>query len=264
MSHAFGELLMQYRNRKNGLSQAKLAQIVGYDPAVVTRMAQGMRDLTGPSGRERVVRIISALQGEGVLHSLEEANALLTSANMPPLYDGLPAEAALIQAFIPAHAAHIAGHRPPPVAPAHNLPVLLTSYIGRDHEIAELVAQLQTTRLLMLAGPGGVGKSRLALQVVNDALQRDVMVHGFVDGVWLIQLAPINDPALIAGAIAAILGLRPSGRSAHDVLIEYLCDKSSLLILDNCEHLIQACAEFVEALLRTCPHVRVLAAVVSR
>lgn len=259
MSHAFGELLMQYRNRKNGLSQAKLAQIVGYDPAVIARMAQGARDLTGPSGRERVVRIISALQGEGVLHSLEEANALLTSANMPPLYDGLPAEAALIQAFIPVHAAHISGHRPPPVAPAHNLPVLLTSYIGRDHEIAELVAQLQTTRLLMLTGPGGVGKSRLALQVVDEALQRDVMAHGFVDGVWLIQLAPVNDPALIAGAIAAILGLHPSGRSAHDVLIECLRDKRSLLILDNCEHLIQACAEFVEALLRTCPHVRVLA-----
>jgi len=93
MAHPFGELLTQLRARKSGLSQSRLARIVGYDPALLARMCQGHRDLTGPSGRERIIRIIGALLDENVLHNLDEANALLSAAQMPPLYEGLLTEA---------------------------------------------------------------------------------------------------------------------------------------------------------------------------
>jgi hypothetical protein len=84
MSHPFGNLLSQYRARKSGLSLARLANLAGYDKAILVRMGQGKKDLTGPSGRERVVRLIAILTDEGALTTLDEANALLTAAAMPP------------------------------------------------------------------------------------------------------------------------------------------------------------------------------------
>lgn len=99
MSHPFGDLLLQFRARKRGLSQTRLAHLVGYDPAILARMSQGKKDLTGPSGRGRVVRVIEVLREEGVLTTLNEANELMAAADMPPLYDGLPVEAALIQSL---------------------------------------------------------------------------------------------------------------------------------------------------------------------
>ncbi len=86
MSHVFGDLLSQYRGRKHGLTQAKLAQSAGLDPTILGRMAQGKKDLTGPSGRDRVLRIIEALHAQGAIATQEEANALLASASFPPLF----------------------------------------------------------------------------------------------------------------------------------------------------------------------------------
>src|SRR5437879_5906335 len=97
MSHPFGDLLRQYRARKAGLSQTRLAELAGYDQAVLVRMSQGRKDLTGPSGRERVVRIITALRDEGVLTALSEANAFLKAAGMAPLFEGQAAEREIIQ-----------------------------------------------------------------------------------------------------------------------------------------------------------------------
>src|SRR6266542_4047040 len=102
MSHPFGDLLNHHRARKTGLTLALLANLAGYDKAILVRMGQGKKDLTGPSGRERVVRIIGTLRAEGVLATLAEANALLEAARMPPLYAGSPDEAALLQALQPA------------------------------------------------------------------------------------------------------------------------------------------------------------------
>jgi plasmid maintenance system antidote protein VapI len=168
MAHPFGELLTRYRARKYGLSQARLAKVLGYDPAVIARMAQGQKDLTGPTGREKVVRIIGVLHGEDVLHTLEEANGLLAAANMPPLYEGLPGEAALIDSLTPA-AEPAPASRP---GIPHNRPAPLTSFIGREQEVTELTDRIQATRLLTLTGSGGVGKSRLAQQVAAEALHR--------------------------------------------------------------------------------------------
>ena len=85
--HAFGELLAQYRARKSGLTQARLASLSGYDQSILVRMSQGKKDLTGPSGRERVVRLIETLADQGALATLDEADALLLAADMPPLFE---------------------------------------------------------------------------------------------------------------------------------------------------------------------------------
>ena len=95
--HAFGNLLKQLRSRVPGLTQARVAELAGYDPAVITRMAQGLQDLTGPQTRTRVLRVIQALDEAGALHRLEDANALLAAANLSPLIEARYAEAELIQ-----------------------------------------------------------------------------------------------------------------------------------------------------------------------
>ena len=113
---------------------------------------------------------------------------------------------------------------------------------------------LADTRLLTLTGSGGCGKTRLALAVASELLE------GFEDGVWMVELAPLADPSLVAQAVASTLGVREQpARSPTETLSDYLGSKKVLLVLDNCEHLIEACAELAEALLRFCPELRVLA-----
>ena len=113
---------------------------------------------------------------------------------------------------------------------------------------------LADTRLLTLTGSGGCGKTRLALAAAGE------LSEGFEEGVWLVELAPLADPSLVAQAVAATLGVREQpGRSPTDTLSNYLGSKKVLLVLDNCEHLVEACAELAEALLRFCPELRVLA-----
>ncbi len=136
----------------------------------------------------------------------------------------------------------------------NNLPVQLTSFVGREREIAEVKRLLGTTRLLTLTGVGGTGKTRLSLKVASD------VVETFRDGVWLVELAPLADPALVPQTVAAALNLREeAGRSITTTLTDYLRDKKLLLILDNCEHLLEACAQLATTLLRSCPHVTILA-----
>jgi hypothetical protein len=116
----------------------------------------------------------------------------------------------------------------------NNLPLQLTSFIGRQREMQEARKLLASARLLTLIGPGGTGKTRLSLQVAAEQLPE------FKDGVWLIELAPLADPAFIVSTIASVLGLHEvPGIPLLNVLIDYLRAKSLLLILDNCEHLIE-------------------------
>jgi predicted ATPase/class 3 adenylate cyclase/DNA-binding CsgD family transcriptional regulator len=136
----------------------------------------------------------------------------------------------------------------------HNLPVALTSFVGRHHEMAEVAQLLMAHRLVTLTGTGGCGKTRLALQVAADATSEHA------DGVWLIELAPISDPALVPTAVARALGYRDEPfRSTIQTLTHHLGAKTSLLILDNCEHLIQACALLTQTLLQSCPNLKVAA-----
>jgi DNA-binding SARP family transcriptional activator len=132
--------------------------------------------------------------------------------------------------------------------PRHNLPLQLTSFIGREKEIAAVTRLLQGARLVTLTGPGGTGKTRLALQVAAGLLEQ------FADGVWLVELAPLFDPALVPAIAARALGLREmTGPQVISLLQEYLEHRQLLLILDNCEHVVEACARLAEILLQACP-----------
>ena len=136
----------------------------------------------------------------------------------------------------------------------NNLPVQLTSFIGRDHELAEVKRLLTTTRLLTLTGSGGTGKTRLALHVAGEVLNQSA------DGVWFIELAPLSDPALVPVAIASVLGVQQEhGRPLLATLLDWLRPKQLLLILDNCEHLIAACAALADGALHSSREMRILA-----
>jgi predicted ATPase/class 3 adenylate cyclase len=129
----------------------------------------------------------------------------------------------------------------------HNLPLQLTSFVGRERELAAVRALLAQHRLVTLTGPGGVGKTRLGLQAAADLL------GGYQDGVWLVELAPLADPALVPQAVAAAVGVREEpGRPLLATLTDALTPRRLLLVLDNCEHLIEASARLSEALLRAC------------
>ncbi len=135
-----------------------------------------------------------------------------------------------------------------------NLPAPLTSFVGRTREIADIKRRLAAARLLTLTGVGGCGKTRLALQV---AAELETQYH---DGAWFASLAPLTDPALVPQALVKILGLtEQSGRTLYDMLADYLRPRRLLLVLDNCEHLREACANLAHDLSIACPGLCILA-----
>lgn len=138
--------------------------------------------------------------------------------------------------------------------PPNNLPLELSSFVGREKELAEVKRLLQNTRLLTLTGSGGCGKTRLALAAADE------LVEGFDDGVWMVDLAPLANPSLVPQAVASTLGVRERpGSLLTEPLSQYIRPRKVLLVLDNCEHLVESCAALAEALLRSCPQLRVLA-----
>jgi len=213
----FGDLL-RYLRRREGLTQRELSIAVGYSEAQISRLEQNQR-LPDP--------------------------ATITARFAPALHleQELEVVARLLELTISAGA-----------SPRHNLPTQLTSFIGREREMAEVGRRLSASRLVTLTGPGGCGKTRLALQVAAE------LVAGYPDGVWLIELAPVSDPALVPQKVASILGVREElGQPLATALANHLREKSSLLVLDNCEHLVEACAQLTEMLLHACPGLRILA-----
>jgi predicted ATPase/class 3 adenylate cyclase len=136
----------------------------------------------------------------------------------------------------------------------HNLPAQMTSFIGREKELKEVRQALDTYRLVTLTGSGGVGKSRLSLQAGMQCL------GDFPDGVWLVELAAVTDPAIILPTILSIFHLREdTQRNPLDVLTDHLRDKTLLLLLDNCEHLIDVCAQVSASLLQSCSSLKIVA-----
>ena len=138
----------------------------------------------------------------------------------------------------------------------HNLPTQLTSFIGREKEMDELKKLITEHRMITLTGSGGAGKTRLALHAAADLLSL------FSGGVGFVELAPLDDPALLVQTLFSVFRLREDAqarRTPLEVLQDHLHPKSALLILDNCEHLIEACAQVSESLLRACPKLKILA-----
>lgn len=135
----------------------------------------------------------------------------------------------------------------------NNLPAAVSSFVGRASDIASTVDQLETTRLLSLTGAGGSGKTRLALQVAAELLPR------FADGIWFIDLAGLSEPGLVPQQVATTLHIpEKAGRAWIDVLVEYVAQRSLLLVLDNCEHLLESVASVVDVLLQAAPDLKVL------
>ena len=137
---------------------------------------------------------------------------------------------------------------------ANNLPVNTTRFIGRDREVAEIRERVVAERLVTLTGMGGAGKTRLALQVAAD------LVDHFSDGVWLVEYGPVADPSVVAQTSAAVLSVREEpGREPLATLVEHVRARDLLLLMDSCEHLVAACAELANALLRAAPRLHILA-----
>ncbi|MFI2478458.1 protein kinase [Nocardia xishanensis] len=133
-----------------------------------------------------------------------------------------------------------------------NVPLELTSFVGRRPELTAAKGLLPSSRLVTLTGIGGVGKTRLASRVAT-AVQ-----HNFADGVWLVELGDLHDHALLPGVIAAAVGLRPQEKPVLETLIDYLVSRQLLLVLDNCEQIVDGVANLVETLLRRCPKLQIL------
>jgi predicted ATPase/transcriptional regulator with XRE-family HTH domain len=141
-----------------------------------------------------------------------------------------------------------------PAKPLTNLPSMLTTFIGRQKAQVEIINHLNKYRLVSLTGPGGVGKTRLSIKVGEQVL------GDYPQGVWLVELASLNDPELLPQTVAALFGLVTQPNTpVTEMLGNFLRAKTILLILDNCEHLLDACAQFADTLLKSCPNLKILA-----
>jgi non-specific serine/threonine protein kinase len=217
----FGDLLRQYR-RAAGLTQEELADRAQVSPRAISDLERGARSRPW---RETIGLIAGALGLSAAERAKLEAAARQVG-RAEPAQD--------------APAPDVAG-----VAPRHNLPVALTSFVGRERELAEVKRLLATTRLLTLTGTGGCGKTRLALRVTMDVLEE------YPDGVWLVELAVLADPSLVPSTVAEVLGVRSAPDQPIDVALQtQLRERRLLLVLDNCEHLIDACAGLAHGILR--------------
>jgi non-specific serine/threonine protein kinase len=198
-----------------------------------------------PAQRALFVRV--ARQQLGIDHL-----AVVTPLPWAPVLPLAPSSAPSLPAPPPAVEEHIR------TAADHHLPSVLTSFVGRQRELAEVRRRLAQTaprvRLLTLTGPGGTGKTRLALQAAAEVAET------YHDGVWWVELAQILDAELLPYAVAAAVGAAEAPPTPLAVsVVEYLHSRHGLLVLDNCEHLVQACAELAGWLLSQCPHLQILA-----
>ncbi len=148
----------------------------------------------------------------------------------------------------------LTSHTSPSEGRGSSLPPTQTSFVGRERELVEIKRLLPSRRLLTIVGPGGIGKTRLALQVANE------VVDAYRDGVWMADLVPLRESSLVPATVSQLLGVaeRP-GKSSTEALCAYLKSRQVLLILDNCEHLVDACARLVDAILRNTKDITIIA-----
>jgi predicted ATPase/DNA-binding XRE family transcriptional regulator len=222
-SLTFGDLLRQHRLAA-GLTQQALAEQAGLSEHGIQKLERGV---THPY-RDTLQRLLGALK-----LSVDEQTRLRTAAGAIPRAPRVLAGA---------DAAH------------HNLPIPVTSFIGREQQLQDVVRRLNDAPLLTLTGIGGCGKTRLALEVARTMLSR------YADGVWIVELAPIADPILVPRQVAKTVGVQEAtDQTLTGALIRALQNRHTLLVFDNCEHLLDACARLVDDLVHSCAHLKVLA-----
>jgi predicted ATPase/DNA-binding winged helix-turn-helix (wHTH) protein len=248
-SRAFDVLLAMVRRHGQVATKSEIMDEVWPGVTVeennlTTQVATVRRALgCGVNGRQFIVTVPG--RGYRFIESVvTEAPVAEPVADVPP-----PSPpAAPVLAFTPPVQAQ------PPPPERHNLPAESSSFIGREVELAEIANRLASRALVTIAGPGGVGKTRAALKLGAELLPR------FRDGVWFVELAPLADRAMVAEAVCRVLGAQAaSGRDPLDVAVGFLRNKRMLLILDNCEHVLQGAADLAAAIGRSCPDMHILA-----
>lgn len=202
-----------------GLSQEQLAERADMSVQAVSALERGIRTRPYPSTCDRLAKALG-LGGE-------RKRRLLLSARQDA--------------------------RTPSEVPRHNLPSQITAFVGRSTELGDLLALLASTRLVTIAGPGGLGKTRIALHVASGA------IDAYPDGIWLVELAAVVDEQLVAATVAAALPGEVGRAAPLDDIVKRLRNREALIILDNCEHVIAAAAATTERILRYCPNVRIVA-----
>jgi predicted ATPase/transcriptional regulator with XRE-family HTH domain len=233
----FGGLLRQLRDDA-GLTQEELAEAARVSQRAVSDLERGIN---------RTARKDTALLLAGALGLDGQARELFVSAAR----GRAPAAQVLTAGQL---AAGAGGMLRRDAATLNNLPAQLATFIGRKRELSDVRELVGSSRLVTLIGAGGAGKTRLGLQVAAELLD------GSGDGVWLAELATVTDPDAVAAVIAGALRMPPQpGRPVLEVLADALGPQDMLIVLDNCEHLIGACAKTAEAILRRCPKVHLLA-----
>jgi len=222
----FGKLLQQYR-RKAGLSQDELAEQAGLSRRGVADLERGARKWPHPANARRLCEALGLSESD---------------------------RAQLLAAAVRQDSKLPVGPQPAPPAGRAPVPMPLTSFIGRQQELASLRRLVGSERLVTLTGTGGSGKTRLAQEVVRDISDGGVTEVGFV------ELASIRQPELVPRALALAVGLAEvAGEPIQTSLVRYIGDRRMLLVLDNCEHLVQSCATLAETLLESCAHLTILA-----
>ena len=231
------------RRGERGPTIEALEQAAGIEPTHEEAHA-GLMRLYAASGRRRE----ALLQYERLEEALREAGSAGPGAGISRLYEEILAGSSL-----QAGATDGAPPRDSAGSP-NNLPTQRTSFVGREREMLDIKRLLAMTRLLTLTGAGGSGKTRLALEIARD------LVGAYPGGVWLVELASLSEPELIPQEVAETLHVREQpNRPLTDTLADALRDKELLLVLDNCEHLVDAAARLADALLSACPKLRILA-----
>jgi predicted ATPase/transcriptional regulator with XRE-family HTH domain len=250
---SFGEYLRQFRLRA-GLSQAALAEQANLSTAAITALERGARNAPYPRTLDSLARALELSPQEredliaaGTRVGSRRADALRVDQPVSQLAERIGAGAVSVRSARPVTATP---------ARAHNVPVPPTALIGRSDDLSAATTVLDpadsAVRLLTLVGPGGVGKTRLAVAVAAQLADR------YADGVVCVDLAPLHDHRLVAATIAQVLELRQGGgRSARDLLVEHLRARQLLLVLDNFEHLLAA-APLLGHLLARCPRLNLL------
>jgi predicted ATPase/DNA-binding XRE family transcriptional regulator len=233
----FGALLRHFR-LDAGMTQQELAERAQLSVEAISLLERGAR--TRPQ-RETVVLIGRALELS------PEREALLGSAI------GIAHPSRHRERTDALNASLFRIVRDIQPAPRHNLPRQLTSFVGRQREAGEIAALLSEHHLVTVVGAGGVGKTRVAVQLGSDLLDDNP------DGVWLVDLAPLVDQTLVASAVLTALQLPSTTGSALDAVVAYLKARRLLLILDNCEHVIARARDVTSSIVQSCPYVRILA-----